>query len=268
MIRRRPGTAVLALAAAALAPLGAAAGPPGEEQRGDALLVLHARAAGGELKDGAREAPAPAAAAQTRPSGPVFMPGGIWARAEAAFLVGGQRVSQDLGLSRNIFQTVTAAAEDVGFGEHYGARGAVFFTRYLGVEAGFTRTTTEFEIEVEDAEAGLTIFDEGLIQRSREAAASIVAQIPLAALTPYVSVGYGWRESEVEGEGSPYRGGAFLIGGGFKVPFPLFPAALAFDYRYVRYSGPQPLEFTEGGGEGAAVAALTLGILIRFGEQE
>ncbi len=270
MIPRRLGSAVAALGCAALplvsSPAVAAPGAKALPESSAGLLDA-ARRAGGRyapVVTGAGEsATAPQAGA-----GPVFAPGGMWARAEAAALIGGQRVNQDLGFSRNIFQTVSAEADDVGFGEHYGARGTLFVNPYLGLEAGYSRTTTVFEIRVEDEDAGLVLFDEGLVQESNEFTAAAVAQVALAAVTPYLSLGYGWRESEVEGD-APFRSGALVFGAGIKVPFPLFPAAIAFDYRFVRYGAASaPLDLVEGGTDGASVSALTLGILFRFGERD
>ena len=273
MIPRRRGSAVLALGCVAL-PLFAASAvaAPGPGATGTrepvAGLLDAARTAGRRYAPVTRSEGRRAGSTSQGGAGPVFAPGGLWARAEAAALIGSQRVNQDLGFSRNIFQTVSAVADDVGFGEHYGARGTLFVNPYLGVEAGYTRTTTMFEIRVEDEEAGLVLFDEGLVQESNEFTAAAVAQVALAAVTPYLSLGYGWRESEVEGD-APFRTGALVFGAGIKVPFPLFPAAVAFDYRFVRYGGVDaPLDLVEGGTDGASVSALTLGILFRFGERD
>ena len=253
MIRQRLGSATLLLLSVA-AP--AAAGP---ERPPETDLLARARAAGdpvaasgGVQQTGVR-------------SGPVFLPGGSWARAEMSALLGSQLVNQDLGFSRNIFQTVSAKADDVGFGEHFGARGAFFVSRYLGAEAAFTRTTTEFEFQVTDEEAGVTVFEENLVQESREVVLAAVAQLPLAAMTPYAAVGYGWRNSEVEG-GDPFRAAAAVLGLGIKVPFPRIPVALAFDYRHVRYGAGDDdgLQLTEGGTGGATVSALTFGVVVRF----
>ncbi len=198
-------------------------------------------------------------------TGPVFSPGGDWARAEVSALIGSQLVNQTLGFSRNIFQTVSARVEDVGFGEHRGGRGVLFLNRYLGVEAGFTRTRTEFELSVADEEGGVTVFAEPLIQESRETTVAVVAQLPLAAMTPYGTIGHVWRSSEVEGS-DPFRSGAFVVGGGIKVPFPRLPLAAAFDYRYARYpGGDEMLYFTEGTPDGSTVSSLTLGVVFRFG---
>ncbi len=272
MIPRRLGSAVVALGCAALPlfPASASAAPAAGASRKPIVGLLDAaRAAGGGYAPVATDRWGAAATPQAQAGmAPVFAPGGEWARAEAAALIGSQRVNQDLGFSRNIFQTVSAEADDVGFGEHYGARGAVFVSPYLGLEAGYTRTTTMFDIRIEDEDAGLVLFDEGLVQKSNEFTAAAVAQVALAAVTPYLSVGYGWRESEVEGD-APFRTGALVFGAGIKVPFPLFPAAIAFDYRFVRYGGPEgPLELVEGGTDGATISALTLGILFRFGERD
>ena len=125
-------------------PEGAAAPGPDDRKLGEILQ---------SLGEAAEQAPT---AAQTAPrrQGPVFSQPGDWTHAEAAVVIGSQLVNQDLGFSRNIFQTVSAEAEDVGFGQHLGARGAFFVNRYLGAEAGFTRTTTDFEFSVTDEEAG------------------------------------------------------------------------------------------------------------------
>ena len=197
--------------------------------------------------------------------GPVFAQPGDWAHAEAAVVIGSQLVNQDLGFSSNIFQTVSAEAADVGFGNHYGARGAFFVNRYLGAEAGFARTTTEFEFSVLDEEAGVTFFDEPLVQVSQEGTVSAVAQWPRAAVTPYVVVGYAWRTSEVEG-GEPLESGAFVVGFGIKVPFPRIPVSLAFDYRYFEYGDDEgeTLQLAEGGMGRPTVSALTLGVVVRL----
>ena len=196
---------------------------------------------------------------------PVFAQPGGWAHAEAAVVIGSQLVNQDLGFSRNIFQTVSAEAEDVGFGKHYGARGAFFVNRYLGAEAGFARTTTEFEFSVLDEEAGVTFFDEPLVQVSQEGTVSAVAQWPRAAVTPYAVVGYAWRTSEIEG-GEPLESGAFVVGFGIKVPFPRIPVSLAFDYRYFEYGDDEGerLQLAEGGMGRPSVSALTLGVVVRL----
>ena len=201
----------------------------------------------------------------TTRQGPVFSRPGDWAHAEAAVVVGSQLVNQDLGFSRNIFQTVSAEAEDVGFGEHYGARGAFFVNRYLGAEAGFTRTTTEFEFAVSDTEAGVTIFEDALVQVSQEASIAAVAQWPRAAITPYAVAGYAWRTSDIEG-GEPFQSGAVLVGLGIKVPFPGMPVSLAFDYRYVQYGDGEEdvLRLAEAGMGSPTVSALTLGVVVRL----
>lgn len=212
----------------------------------------------------AGKAPGLAQTGTTR-QGPVFSRPGDWAHAEAAVVVGSQLVNQNLGFSRNVFQTVSAEAEDVGFGEHYGARGAFFVNRYLGAEAGFTRTTTEFEFVVDDTEAGVAIFQDALVQVSREASIAAVAQWPRAAITPYAVAGYAWRTSEIEG-GEPFQSGAVLIGFGIKVPFPRLPASLAFDYRFVQYGDGEEdaLRLAEGGMGSPTVSALTLGVVVRL----
>lgn len=197
--------------------------------------------------------------------GPVFSRPGDWAHAEAAVVVGSQLVDQDLGFSSNIFQTITGEAEDVGFGEHYGARGAFFVNRYLGAEAGFSRTRTEFDFSVTDKDAGVTIFEDALIQVSREASIAAVAQWPRAAITPYAVAGYAWRTSDIEG-GEPFQSGAVLVGFGIKVPFPRLPVSLAFDYRFVQYGDGEEdiLRLAEGGMASPTVSALTLGVVVRL----
>ena len=221
-----------------------------------------------DLLRSAREASArPLRVVQTGAGGqgPVFAQPGDWAHAEAAVVVGSQLVNQNLGFSTNIFQTVSAKAEDVGFGKHYGARGAFFVNRYLGAEAGFARTTSEFEFSVVDEEAGLTFFDEPLVQVSQEGTVSAVAQWPRAALTPYAVVGYAWRTSEIEG-GDPLESRAFVLGFGIKVPFPRIPVSLAFDYRYFGYGDEEgeTLQLAEGGMGSPTVSALTLGVVVRL----
>lgn len=222
----------------------------------------------GEILQSLREAAEQASsAAQTAPrrQGPVFSQPGDWTHAEAAVVIGSQLVNQDLGFSRNIFQTVSAEAEDVGFGQHLGARGAFFVNRYLGAEAGFTRTTTDFEFAVTDEEAGFTVFPEPLEQVSQEASVSAVLQWPRAAVTPYGVVGYAWRTSEVEGA-DPFESGAVVVGLGIKVPFPGAPLSLAFDYRRIEFRDEEAdaLRLAEGGVGSPTVSALTLGIVIRL----
>ena len=201
----------------------------------------------------------------TARQGPVFSQPGDWTHAEAAVVIGSQLVDQDLGFSRNIFQTVSGEASDVGFGQHFGARGAFFVNRYIGAEAGFTRTTTEFEFSVRDDEAGVTTFAEPLEQVSQEASVSAVAQWPRAAVTPYAVVGYAWRTSEIEG-GEALEAGAIVVGFGIKVPFPRIPVALAFDYRYIEYRDDEGdgLRLAEGGMGSPTVSALTLGVVVRL----
>ena len=222
----------------------------------------------GEILQSLREAAEQASSvAQTAPSrqGPVFSRPGDWTHAEAAVVIGSQLVNQDLGFSRNIFQTVSAEAEDVGFGQHLGARGAFFVNRYLGAEAGFTRTTTDFEFSVTDEEAGFTVFPEPLEQVSQEASVSAVLQWPRAAVTPYGVVGYAWRTSEVEGA-EPFESGAVVVGIGIKVPFPGAPVLLAFDYRRIEFRDEEAdaLRLAEGGVGSPTVSALTLGIVVRL----
>ncbi len=232
--------------------------PAGEPEAGRLRDILQSLREASETASGV---------AQTRPTrqGPVFSQPGDWTHAEAAVVIGSQLVDQDLGFSRNVFQTVSAAAEDVGFGQHFGARGAFFVNRYLGAEAGFTRTTTEFEFSVTDEEAGVTVFREPLEQVSQEASVSAVAQWPRAALTPYAVVGYAWRTSEVEGA-EPFESGAVVIGFGIKVPFPRIPVSLAFDYRYIEYRDEEgdALRLAEGGMGSPTVFALTLGVVVRL----
>ena len=216
------------------------------------------------LREAAEQA---SSVAQTAPrrQGPVFSQPGDWTHAEAAVVIGSQLVDQDLGFSRNIFQTVSAEAEDVGFGQHLGARGAFFVNRYLGAEAGFTRTTTDFEFSVTDEEAGITVFPEPLEQVSQEASVSAVLQWPRAAVTPYGVVGYAWRTSEVEGT-DPFESGAVVVGIGVKVPFPGFPVSLAFDYRHIEFRDEEgdALRLAQGGMGSPTVSALTLGVVVRL----
>ena len=250
----------------------AAADPPGEnleppaQQRPEARDPKPAplRDILGSLGEAAGKSIAIAQTGAPR-QGPVFSRPGDWAHAEAAVVIGTQLVNQDLGFSRNIFQTVSAEAEDVGFGEHYGARGAFFVNRYLGAEAGFARTTTEFEFLVTDDEAGVTIFEEALVQVSQEASIAAVAQWPRAAITPYAVAGYAWRTSEIAG-GDPFQSGALVMGFGIKVPFPRIPVSLAFDYRYVQYGDGEDnvLQLAEGGMGSPTVSALTLGVVVRL----
>ena len=268
MTRGRLGAAALLMLATATS----AAGVPSEANRGPGAE----EAPGGEPEAGGlrdlfeslREASASAAGVvQTRPTGqgPVFSQPGDWTHAEAAVVIGSQLVDQDLGSSRNVFQTVSASAEDVGFGQHFGARGAFFVNRYLGAEAGFARTTTEFEFSVTDEEAGVTVFSEPLEQVSQEASVSAVAQWPRAALTPYAVLGYAWRTSEIEGV-EPFESGAAVVGFGIKVPFPRIPVLLAFDYRYVEYRDEEgdALRLAEGGVGSPTVSALTVGVVVRL----
>lgn len=216
------------------------------------------------LREVAGRAAAPAQTGSTR-QGPVLARPGDWAHAEAAVVIGSQLVDQDLGFSRNIFQTVSAAAEDVGFGQHFGARGSFFVNRYLGAEAGFARTRTEFEFAVTDEDAGVTIFDEALVQVSQEASIAAVVQWPRVAVTPYGVAGYAWRSSEVEGS-DPFESGAVVFGVGIKVPFPGFPVSLAFDYRFIEYRDEpeDALRLAEGGMSAPTVSALTLGVVVRL----
>ncbi len=197
--------------------------------------------------------------------GPVFSRPGDWTHAEAAVVIGSQLVNQDLGFSQNVFQTVSGEAEDVGFGRHLGARGSFFVNRYLGAEAGFARTTTEFEFSVTDTEAGVTVLAEPLEQISQEASVSAVAQWPRAAVTPYAVVGYAWRTSEVQGTDA-FESGAIVLGVGIKVPFPRIPISLAFDYRYVQFRDEEGdvLRLAEGGLGSPTVSALTLGVVVRL----
>ena len=216
------------------------------------------------LREASEQASSVAQAAPRR-QGPVFSRPGDWTHAEAAVVIGSQLVDQDLGFSRNIFQTVSAEAEGVGFGQHIGARGAFFVNRYLGAEAGFTRTTTDFEFSVTDEEAGVTIFPEPLEQVSQEASVSAVVQWPRAAVTPYGVVGYAWRTSEVEGT-APFESGAVVVGVGIKVPFPGFPVSLAFDYRHIEFRDEEgdALRLAQGGVGSPRVSALTLGVVVRL----
>lgn len=250
-----------------------------------ALLFAAASAAGGEPRAPERAAADPrpipgscptvfpsvkpadsAAGGQPTPvrAGPVFTPGGGWSRAEVGLLIGSQRVNEDLGFSTNIFQTVSAAAQDVGFGEHYGARGAVFLNRYLGVEGAFTRTRTSFEFSISDEEAGVNILAESLVRSSTEVAGALVGQFPLSAMTPYAAVGYGSGNASV-GDGEDFRSGAFVLGAGVKVPFPQLPFLLTLDFRFFRYrEANAALQLAEGGRPPSATV-LTVGVMFRLG---
>lgn len=206
-------------------------------------------------------------AAQPTPvrAGPVFTPGGGWSRAEIGLLVGSQRVNEDLGMSRNIFQTVSASAQNVGFGEHYGARGALFLNRYLGAEAAFTRTTTSFEFSISDEEAGVNILGESLSRRSTEFAGALVGQFPLAAMTPYAAVGYGAGNASVDGS-EDFRSRAVILGAGVKVPFPQLPFLLTFDFRFFRYlEANETLLLAEGPASPPSAAVITVGFMFRLG---
>ena len=265
--RRLHSAALLVLLTAGLT----AAAPPGtngsEALRESAVPGPGARKLKGvldSLREGAEQASSPVQTAPRR-QGPVFSQPGDWTHAEAAVVIGSQLVNQDLGFSRNIFQTVSAEAEDVGFGEHLGARGSFFVNRYLGAEAGFTRTTTDFEFSVTDEEAGFTVFPEPLEQVSRETSVSVVLQWPRAAVTPYGVLGYAWRTSEIEGV-EPFESGAVVVGIGIKVPFPGAPVSLAFDYRRVEFRDEEAgaLRLAEGGVGSPTVSALTLGVVVRL----
>ena len=236
-------------------PGGSAAPGPDDRKLGEILE---------SLREAAEEASGVTQAAPSR-QGPVFSRPGDWTHAEAGVVIGSQLVDQDLGFSRNIFQTVSAEAEDVGFGQHLGARGAFFVNRYLGAEAGFARTRTDFEFSVTDEEAGITVFPEPLEQVSQEASVAAVLQWPRAAVTPYGVVGYAWRTSEVEGA-EPFESGAVVVGIGIKVPFPGFPVALAFDYRHIEFRDEEgdALRLAEGGVGSPTVSALTLGVVVRL----
>lgn len=268
MNRRRLGSAAL-LVVVATAPAAAASSPVerGGEAEASAAPGARARDLGGLLRSlrEASEEAASVAQTGTGRQGPVFSEPGDWTHAEATVVIGSQLVNQDLGFSRNIFQTVTAEAEDVGFGQHLGARGAFFVNRYLGAEAGFSRTAAEFEFSVTDDEAGTTILAEPLEQISQEASVSAVVQWPRAAVTPYAVVGYQWRTSEIEGV-EPFESGAVVVGCGIKVPFPGTPILLAFDYRYVEYRDEDSdlLQLAEGGVGSPTVSALTLGVVVRL----
>ncbi len=265
---RRPGSAALLVVLTAVP---AAAFPSGKSAGRHPVESVAHDPESGRLRDilqSLREASETASGvAQTRPArqGPVFSQPGDWTHAEAAVVIGSQLVNQDLGFSRNIFQTVSGEASDVGFGQHFGARGAFFVNRYLGAEAGFTRTTTEFEFSVTDEEAGVTFLREPLEQVSQEASVSAVAQWPRAAVTPYAVVGYAWRTSEIE-SGEPLESGAVVLGFGIKVPFPRIPVSLAFDYRYIEYGDDEgeTLQLAEGGMGRPTVSALTLGVVVRL----
>lgn len=239
----------------------------GPHPRASAAPRSHDRELGEILRSLREAAEQAASAVQTAPrrQGPVFSQPGDWTHAEAGVVIGSQLVNQDLGFSRNIFQTVSAEAEDVGFGQHLGARGAFFVNRYLGAEAGFTRTTTDFEFSVTDEEAGFTVFPEPLEQVSQEASVSAVLQWPRAAVTPYGVVGYAWRTSEVEGA-EPFESGAVVVGIGIKAPFPGSPVLLAFDYRRIEFRDEEAdaLRLAEGGVGSPTVSALTLGVVIRL----
>lgn len=198
-------------------------------------------------------------------AGPVFTPGGGWSRAEVGLLVGSQRVNEDLGMARNIFSTVSASAQNVGFGEHYGARGALFLNRYLGAEAAFTRTTTSFEFSISDEEAGVNILGETLARRSTEFAGALIGQFPLAAMTPYAAVGYGVGNASVE-EGDDFRSRAVILGAGVKVPFPQLPFLLTFDFRFFRYlEANRALVLAEGPASPPSAAVITVGFMFRLG---
>lgn len=198
-------------------------------------------------------------------AGPVFTPGGGWSRAEVGLLVGSQRVNEDLGIARNIFSTVSASAQNVGFGEHYGARGALFLNRYLGAEAAFTRTTTMFEFSIADEEAGVNILGESLSRRSTEFAGALIGQFPLAAMTPYAAVGYGVGNASVA-EGDDFRSRAVLLGAGVKVPFPQLPFLLTFDFRFFRYlEANEALVLAEGPASPPSAAVITVGFMFRLG---
>ena len=268
MTPRRPGLA--ALPVVLTAGLAAAAPPPTTPGANSGTTAAPGSDTGrlGEILRSLREAAEQASSvAQTAPrrQGPVFSQPGDWTHAEAAVVIGSQLVDQDLGFSRNIFQTVSAEAEDVGFGQHLGARGAFFVNRYLGAEAGFTRTTTDFEFSVTDEEAGITIFPEPLEQVSQETSVSAVLQWPRAAVTPYGVVGYAWRTSEVEGA-EPFESGAVVVGIGIKVPFPGSPVLLAFDYRRIEFRDEEAdaLRLAQGGVGSPTVSALTLGVVVRL----
>jgi hypothetical protein len=249
-------------------PAAAAPGPTSAEDGAAAEALSPPDDTLQEIRESLREAAETASGVvqtQSGRQGPVFSQPGDWTHAEASVLVGSQLVDQDLGFSRNIFQTVTGEADDVGFGQHLGARGAFFVNRYLGAEAGFTRTVTEFDLSVADDEAGVTVFTESLEQVSQEASVSAIAQWPRAAVTPYAVVGYAWRTSEIEGAAS-LESGAIVVGVGVKVPFPRIPVSLAFDYRYIEYRDEEGdvLRLAQGGVGSPTVSALTLGVVVRL----
>jgi len=219
------------------------------------LLVSFAGAGTGETKE---------RAAQAGVGGPgsVFGRGGTWSRAEVAFLLGSQRAREELGVSRNIFGSVSAEASNVGFGEHYGGRATVFVNRWFGLEGSWFRTTSEFEFSITDAEAGAVLFEDALVQESWELAGAAILQWPLVALTPYAAFGYGSRTSEV-GETEPFRSGSWHLGAGMKVPFGDLPFSMTFDYRYVRYREVnEAIQLAESGARPTA-SVLTVGVMLR-----
>ncbi len=219
------------------------------------LLFSFAGAGAGETKE-------PATQAGAGGSGSVFGRGGTWSRAEVAFLLGSQRVREELGVSRNIFGSVSAESSNVGFGEHYGGRATVFVNRWFGLEGSWFRTTSEFEFSITDAEAGAVLFEDALVQESWELAGAAILQWPLVALTPYAAFGYGSRTSEVS-EVEPFRSGSWHLGAGMKVPFGDLPFSMTFDYRYVRYREVnEAIQLTESGDRPTA-SVLTVGVMLR-----
>ncbi len=203
------------------------------------------------------------AQAGTPNSGPVFAGSGMWSRAEVAFLLGSQRVREHLGFSRNIFGTVSAESENVGFGEHYGGRATIFVNRWFGLEGSWFRTTTEFEFSVADSEVGSIVFDDTLTQESDEFAGALIVQWPLMALTPYAAVGFGSRSAEV-GMSDPFTSGSVHLGAGIKVPFGELPFSMTFDYRYVHYREiNEAIRLVEGGTANPTASVLTVGIMLR-----
>lgn len=238
---------------------------PGSEDRLDDRTNAASAARSPERPDaGPNRGPAAPQPTPVR-AGPVFTPGGGWSRAEVGLLVGSQRVNEDLGIARNIFSTVSASAQNVGFGEHYGARGALFLNRYLGAEAAFTRTTTMFEFSIADEEAGVNILGESLSRRSTEFAGALIGQFPLAAMTPYAAVGCGVGNASVA-EGDDFRSRAIILGAGVKVPFPQLPFLLTFDFRFFRYlEANEALVLAEGPASPPSAAVITVGFMFRLG---
>jgi hypothetical protein len=150
---------------------------------------------------------------------------------------GGMSLTQDLGSASNIYMDVTGSAESVGFGGLFGFGASWAFTRNLGAEFHFSRSTNAYSLAVDDKAIGNVSLADQFEAEQLSFTGGVVFQYPLeAGLIPYGSFGVGQLRTKplkaIEGLES-VSGTDVSFGGGVKYWIRQVPwLGVGFDFRY------------------------------------